>query len=165
MVLYLTVSTVTVSIGNCKYKHSNSNSNSNCKYSSTVERGKYERGEEKKRHPRRLRVYSPSRKSKRHFWRLPCRGTVLFPLQKAKGYHATVRHLEQSRDPRTLHSTLLSLTIKPHTLSIGSIYPFVHKVHFRSCALLSVLFLRLPIPGGKRQAPPVRSLFFHLIRQ
>lgn len=56
---------------------------------------------EGKRHPRRLQVYSPSRKPKLHRWRLPCWGTVLFPLQIVKGYHVTARHLERPRDPKT----------------------------------------------------------------
>lgn len=62
---------------------------------------KKETEREGKCHPRRLKVYSLSRKSMRHRWRLACWGTVLFPLQKAKGYHATARHLEWPRDPKT----------------------------------------------------------------
>jgi len=66
-------------------------------------KGREKKGTERegKRHPRRLQVYSPGRKAKRHRWRLPCRGTVLFPLQIVKGYHATARHLERPRNPKT----------------------------------------------------------------
>lgn len=56
---------------------------------------------EGKRHPRRLQVYSLGWKSRRHCWRLACWGTVLFPLQIVKGYHATAHYLERPHDPRT----------------------------------------------------------------
>ena len=97
--MYLTVSSLLY------YKHINKRMRivKNRKKKGSV-KGRKRKGTEREGNtiPTDQQLYSPSRKSGRHRWRLAYRGTVLSPLQKAKGYHATVRHLEQSRDPMTL---------------------------------------------------------------